>query len=347
MSEKMNSFQRVMTTLSFKEPDRVPLFLMVTMHGAKELGMSLNEYFSSSGNVVEGQLRLIKKYRSDCLYPFFYAALEVEAWGGEVMFFEDGPPNAGTPFIQSYNQIKNLKPPQIKNNPVLQKSIQAIARLKKIVKDEVPILGIVMSPFSLPVMQLGFDRYLELIYNYPDEFEKLMVVNMEFCIDWANSQLEAGATAIGYFDPVSSPTIIDKETYLKTGFKIATQTIKKIKGATAIHLASGRVLPVIKELIETGTTTIGVSCLEDIEQIKKACFGKLTVLGNLNGIEMRRWSATYAEAQVKQLIKQAAPGGGFILSDNHGEIPFQVSDEILLSISEAVHKWGNYPISNF
>lgn len=38
-------------------------------------------------------------------------------------------------------------------------------------------------------------------------------------------------------------------------------------------------------------------------------------------------------------------GGGFILSDNHGEIPWQVPDEVLMAISEAVHKWGRYPLT--
>jgi len=36
--------------------------------------------------------------------------------------------------------------------------------------------------------------------------------------------------------------------------------------------------------------------------------------------------------------------GGFILSDNHGEIPWQVPEEALLAVSEAVHTWGNYPL---
>ncbi|HSO82907.1 MAG TPA: methylcobamide--CoM methyltransferase MtbA, partial [Thiocapsa sp.] len=37
-------------------------------------------------------------------------------------------------------------------------------------------------------------------------------------------------------------------------------------------------------------------------------------------------------------------GGGFILSDNHGEIPYQVPEDTLLAISEAVHRWGTYPL---
>ena len=68
----MNSMQRVLTALSHKEPDRVPMFLLTTLHGAKELGLTIEEYFSRADYVAEGQMRLLKKYRSDCLYPFYY-----------------------------------------------------------------------------------------------------------------------------------------------------------------------------------------------------------------------------------------------------------------------------------
>jgi len=155
----------------------------------------------------------------------------------------------------------------------------------------------------------------------------------------------AGVTALGYFDPVSSPTIIPRELYLRTGFEVAKRTISRFKGPTATHLASGRVLPVINDIIQTGAAVIGVSCTENLAEIKAACRGKISVLGNLNGIEMRRWSAQEAEDKVRQAIAQAGAGGGFILSDNHGEIPWQVPDETLTAIGEAVRRFGGYPLS--
>ena len=75
----MTSRDRVLTAISMKEPDRVPMFLLLTMHGAKELGLSIREYFSQADYVVNGQLRLREKYRNDCIYTFFYAPIEIEA----------------------------------------------------------------------------------------------------------------------------------------------------------------------------------------------------------------------------------------------------------------------------
>ena len=109
-------------------------------------------------------------------------------------------------------------------------------------------------------------------------------------------------------------------------------------------MASGRCLPIVDDLAKTGTAIIGVSVLEDLGALKAACKGRLTVMGNLNGIEMRRWTPEHAEVMVKRALAKAGRGGGFILSDNHGEIPWQVPEEVLMAISEAVHKWGQYPL---
>lgn len=340
----MTSLQRVLTTLGHKEPDRVPLFLLVTLHGAKELDLSIRDYFAKAENVAEGQFRLRAKFGHDCLYSFFYAPVEIEAWGGEVIFRSDGPPNSGIPFIDDPEQILRLKPPEIEKAPCLAKVLRATEMMKARVGDDCPIIGVVMSPFSLPVMQMGFDRYLDLIADRPELFERLMQVNEEFCTAWANAQLRAGATAICYFDPVSSPTIVPPDLYRRTGFAVAKRTLARIQGPTATHLASGRALAILGDIAQTGAAVVGVSALEDLAEVKAACRGKLTVLGNLNGIEMRHWSPAGAEAAVRKAIAQAGSGGGFILSDNHGEIPWQVPDEALLTIAEANRRWGVYPL---
>lgn len=341
---EMSSMQRVLTTLGHAEPDRVPWFPLLTMHGARELGLSIQDYFSRWENVAEGQLRMRAKYRHDCLYAFFYAPIEVEAWGGEVVYIENGPPNSGQPVLTSFEDIPRLEAPAVEECPCLVKVLRAIERMKENTGSEAPIIGVVMSPFSLPVMQLGFEKYLQLMHERPDLFAVLMQVNEEFCAAWANAQLKAGAAAICYFDPVSSPTIIPRDTYLETGFLVARRTLARIQGPTATHFASGRCLPVAEDVARTGTAIIGVGSEENLSSLKDAFRGKLSLLGNLNGIAMRRWTADQAEAAVKEAIAAAGPGGGFILSDSHGELPWHVPEDLLLAISDAVRTWGRYPL---
>ncbi len=343
-NEPMTSMQRVFTALGHHEPDRVPFFLLTTMHGSKELGLSIKDYFSKAEHVAEGQIRLREKYGHDCLYSFFYAPVEVEAWGGEVIYAADGPPNSGTPFIGHAEMISRLVMPEIKKTPCLMKVLEATSMMKSRVGDDCPIIGVVMSPFSVPVMQMGFGAYLDLIMEQPELFARLIRINADFCVTWANAQLEAGATAICYFDPVSSPTIIPRDIFIRTGHEIACDTLKRINGPPAIHLASGRVLPIMEDLIRTGAAVVGVSCIESLAELKRVSRGRIGLLGNLNGIEMRRWSAAETESRVRAAIAEGAPGGGFILADNHGEIPWAVPDETLMAIADAVRRWGRYPL---
>lgn len=340
----MNSMERVLTTLSQREPDRVPLFLLATLHGAKELGLSIRDYFSRAEHVVEGQTRLLKKYRGDCLTAFFHAAIEFEAWGGEAVYFPDGPPNAGAPIIDRPEDIDRLRTPRVADAAGLSLVLATLRGLKARVGDSAPIIGVAISPFSLPAMQMGFGPYIELIHEQPERFERLMRMNEDFCVEWANAQLAAGATAICYFDPVSSTTNIPRALYLKTGHAVARRTLARIQGPTATHFASGRCLPIIADLAGTGTAAIGVSALENLADLKAAAQGRLALLGNLNGVAMRRWTPQQAEAEVKRAISGAGRGGGFILSDNHGEIPSQVPESVLLAIAEAVERWGRYPL---
>ncbi len=336
--------ERVLTAVSHKEPDRVPLLLLLSIYGARERQMTGKEYFSKPETVIETQLMMLKKYRNDCLYTFTYAAAEVEAFGSEVIFYNDGPPNAGEPIIRKPEQINNLSVPEIEKCKSLMNVLEITEALKNRVGDTVPIIGVVMSPFSLPVMQLGFEKYLELLYFKPEQFDKLMNINKEFCVKWANAQLKAGATAICYFDPLASPTIIEHKTYLNKGNPIACEVISRINGATAIHLASGSVLPVLDDIIKTKTAIVGISPTEDLTLIKKAARNRITLLGNLNGIDMINWNSEITERHVKEVISKAGHGGGLLLSDCHGEIPYQVSEEVLTAVSEAVNKWGIYPL---
>ncbi len=340
----MNSMERAMTAISHKEPDRVPVFHMLSCYGAKELGISIKEYFSKPEHVVEAQLRMRKKYSNDCIYTFFYAPIEIEAFGGEVVFKEDGPPNSGEPFIKTIEQIKAIEIPKINESQQLKRVLAATELLKKAVGDEIPIIGVVMSPFSLPVMQMGFEKYLELLYFKKDEFAELMKINEAFCVSWANAQLQAGATAICYFDPLASPAMIERKKYLETGHKVANHTISQIQGPTATHLASGISSAVLEDIIATGSAVLGFSAKDPIEEVKEKATKQICLLGNLNGIDMANWDREKTRKEVRQLIQKAAPGGGFILSDNHGEIPWQVSEDVLMEIAEAVKEYGTYPI---
>lgn len=333
---------RVVAALSRQQPDRVPLALQLTLHGGRILGMSIREFYADPANVVEGHVRLREKFGSDTVPGTWYAPLEHEAWGGDVIWFDDGPPNAGAP-IFGPEGIPFLEPPRPEDSPRAMGMLISIAGLRERLGPDVPIVGGVVSPNSLPIMLMGFEPYLRLLLDDRPRWERLVRTIEPWTVAWGNAQLAAGATALAYFDPVASSTIVPPELYRETGQQVAKRVIPQLRGGTVTLLASGRTVPVIPDIAETGTMALGISSLDDLDEAAAACRGRLAIVGALNGIEMRHWSPAQAEAEVRRMIRAAAPGG-LMICDNHGEIPFAVGEETLLAIREAVHRWGRFPL---
>ena len=344
MTVRMTSRERVLTALSHREPDRVPVLLPLTGHGASELGMGIEAYFSHPDNVIEGQLRMRRRLGHDVLLGFFYAGVEHEAFGGDVIYAPGGPPNAGRPVIGSREDIFRLVDRDPAQHPRLRDVLATLRGLAHAAKGEVLVMGAVIAPASLPVMLMGFEGYLVLLHEDPEAATRLLEVTRTFCLRWARAQLEAGADALGYFDPLSSTTISSARLFEERIHPLNLRTIAEIDGPVALHLASGRTGERLEALVASGAVALGVSTLEDLAAIKRVCAGRVALVGNLNGVAMARWSPEEAAKEATAAIRAAAPGGGFLLSDNHGEIPYPVDWEVLEAIMEAARTAGAYPI---
>ena len=73
--------ERFGALMSGQTPDRVPIICNLLDQGAKELGVSLREYYSRGDLVAEAQLRMREKYGYDTLLATFYSALDAEILG--------------------------------------------------------------------------------------------------------------------------------------------------------------------------------------------------------------------------------------------------------------------------
>lgn len=334
----MNSMERILAAVQWQEVDRLPFILNLTHHGAKILHQSIREYYSKAENMVKGQIQLQNKYQDDAVVGISYFALEFKAWGGEVKFFEDGPPNSMKPIFSSGEDIYKAEIPRIEDVPEFLETIKTMNKLKDHFGDKVPIVGGILSPFSFPIMQMGFNKYIELIYQDLDTFRELMRKNSEFAVNWANTQLDAGATFIVYFDPMASPEIIPLNIYKDTGLQIAREIIPRIKGPVVYHFASSSCQKIINKVTSLPVAAVGISNKDNISECFAKSSKKKALMGNLSGIQLAHSTPNQVIDQLKQLVAKIPTKTGFIVSDHHGEIPYYVSDEILTTISQFFNK---------
>ena len=339
MNEPMTSAERVSAAMAFRQPDRVPFVLPAHMHAARHLGLSIRECLETPRHVVAAQLHLREWLGNDLVSGAPPAAFEVETWGGTFEFDEAGPPVAGPPPVRPQD-IARLEPPRLEDRPRLLRVLDAITELRARVGNAVPVAGAIVSPFSLPVLQLGFETYLEVMLERPLDFERLMEVNIAHCLEWARAQVRAGATVLAYADPIASTDVVPLETARQHALAVAGRVLRDVGVPYVFGLASGRALPLVDDLVSLGATAVAVSALENLGEAVERCWGRIAVVGNLNALAMCSWSTAEAEAAAINALWAAGTDGGWMLADNHGEIPFPVPDDVLSTIAETVKSCG-------
>ena len=343
----MTSYERVIAAVSCQEPDRVPVLLLMPLHGARELGMPRPQYLRDPSAMAEGQARLLGRYGHDCVYAFSYGAAEAEAFGAPVESYDDGPPNVAQPPLQSDGDITRLEPPEPAQCPALARTLEFIGLLAARFKGQVPILANVIAPVSLPVMLLGMERWLELLlFGDPGVRNHLLIVCETFCVRWAQAQLAAGADAIGYFEPMASPEITTPAQFRGYALPALRRVAGQVSAPLVFSTAGARNLRIAREVAQAGAAAILASAADDLAELKRQAQRKMAVAGNLNNIAMVNWEPAQAEREVKRCIAAGAAGGGYLLCDQHGEIAWDTAPAVLSAIADAAHRWGAYPLES-
>ena len=336
----MNSLERVVTALQHKEPDRVPFFNFFTVHGAKILGMDYTDYYSDPENIARAQIMLREKFGHDCLFPFFYAAVEVEAFGGSRDINLHGPPQAGNPPFNDVNALLARELPE--PSETLANPLRATELLARECGAEVPILNAIIAPFSLPALLFGMEHWINTIVTAPDRAREVVEFLLPYSISYSNALFEKGATAIAYFNPFASPHIVQFEEYQRLSFDLDKQYFSQIKGPGVFALAGSRAEPLLALIAEVGAAGVVISAQDNLGKIKQDWGDRLNLIGNLNNVAMESWTPSITDEAVRECCESAAQGGGYILADHHGDLPERVSDEVLFQIQASVEQWGKY-----
>ncbi|TFF96570.1 MAG: hypothetical protein EU544_00370 [Promethearchaeota archaeon] len=348
LKSEMSAYDRVMTSLQHKEPDRVPFMPFAQTFTAKFAEIPFSAYVSKAEKMAEGQLKAYNAFGWDALCFSSDVGMYAEALGAKVAFPEDDVPRIIEPVLthgKLYEDFQNLEMVDPLKAGRLTESIKAIEMAKKKVGDEVPLIGWIEAPFQGTALLGGGDPFLIFyVLDHRDEFQEILDWYADWGIEIAKAMYEAGADIIGAGETAGyfmSPPFF-KEFVLGPEKKLC-EGIKKLGMTPLIHCCGyvPQCVPFIKETNPGGAIQFDYQV--DLKWAKEILKNEVTIMGNLDYNKLINASPQKTYEDCVNHIKIAAKGGGYWLAFGC-EIPRDMPVPNIQAILRSTKTAGKYPI---
>lgn len=339
----MNGWERIQTIATGKQPDRIPVFCNLLDQGAQELGMPIKEYYARAENVAAAQLQMRARYGYDSLWGFFYVGKEAEILGcRHIIYAEDGPPNVGELVIKTPEDIHRLQiPDDIFSHPAFAPTRECLQILRRESAGNWPVCSMVTSSMTLPSILMGTEKWLELLLWGPAGLrDELLGKCSLFVRRHIQACRQAGAQLIAYAVPYSTPGMLPVTLCRSLGYSWMERDLKPA-GTEGIVLHGGGmpIGPILPEILERlSFAACYLHPMDDIAACKRIIAGRSLCCGVINDIRLLSWSPTEVRAEVKRILAEGMPGGGFFFGTL--VMPYGIPAENIRVMMDAVAQFG-------
>ncbi len=340
----MNGYDRVVAALEHREPDRVPIMEFSVHPRVIEALCPGGDYLDlveqlDLDGAAAGSGHMPTHATSD-------AQVYEDRWGtvwkrGEEAYYPtDGP-------IKSLEDLANYEPP----DPYADDLLANLRKLVERFKGERFIDYHTRSDFMSAADLRGFAELLVDFVEDPELVHGITELVSDFYCTLARRAIEAGADAISLGDdwagtsgPFMSPAHFRE--FVLPYFKRSVQTCKDA-GAYVIKHCDGMLWPLMDMVVEAGIDAINPIQPDagmDIGEMKRRYGDRVCLAGNIDcGYVLSTGPVEEVVQEVKQAIRKAGPGGGYIVMSSNS-IHSSVKPENYKAMVEAARTYGRYPI---
>ncbi len=261
------------------------LFRPILMYfAANFIGKTYGEFASDYKVLAEANLRCMDEFGLDMLGLISDPYRETSAFGAKIKFIPDGVPRCLNYVVQSIDDVKDLKNPDIYKCERTLDRIKAGELLSKKMQGTIPIIGWIEGPLAEACDLTGVENMMIRLMTDPDFSNMLMDKCMKTAKDFAKAQIEAGCEIIGMGDAVCSQ--IDGDTYnqyVKNRHKELISYIHENGGKVKLHIC-GNTTHLIPYYNDLNIDILDLDWQVDIDYARAILGENIILGGNINPV---------------------------------------------------------------
>ncbi len=342
----MNSYERVMQALSFKEPDRVPLVPSTRFVCIKHAGYTLGECYRDVNKFVDAQEKAISDFNLDAAWDLAGIYYISQALGQNLAIPENDPPAALEPFIHSSKDLAKLANFKPENAPILEYQLEMNRKLRARVGKDMPLITYIESPFYLACVLRGTQELYMDMYEDPQFIKDLIDTLVEVSKKTAYYVAKESTDIIYTACPQASKAMISKKAFqefVHPSFLKVFDYWRNTLGKKILFHVCGDWSDRFDLLVEERPDVLHVDKV-DLKWLKEICDGKVTINGNVSTTKtLLIGKPEEVEEEAHSCIKAAASGGGFLLGGDC-TLGRDTLAANMQGMTTAVAKYGVYPI---
>lgn len=280
----MNSLERYLGVLQGQSVDFLPRLPILMQFAAEYIGSNYGEFAADYHVLVEANARCAEDFGMDQLSAISDPFRETQGFGAEIVYVKDGVPKCPHPPLAESKDLSSLTRPNPLRSERMADRVKAVQAFKDRFDGQYSILGWIEGPAAEATDLRGMSHFfVDLIEDKPFA-EELMDVCVEVGIEFAKTQIEAGAETIGIGDAAASQ--VSPRVYRKLILprqKRLIQAVKDLGAFVRLHIC-GNIAHLLPGIAELNIDILDVDHMVDMTVVRRAVGEEVTLAGNIDPV---------------------------------------------------------------
>jgi len=318
----MTPMERMLATLNHQEPDRVPVYPVLSGVSRKLVNASYKDWATDPDICAEALIKAAEQFDLDCIVTLIDLSVECTAWGQELIFHEEDAahPDYSKCVIQEIDDYAKIKKVDYRTCERMMMHLEVCKKLVAAKGKEIPIVAFVFGPLgTLSMLRNQQDMYMDLYDDFDAVKGAAREIN-ETLKEYVSDLCDTGVAGIMFDTLFASGSIMSKDMWMEAEGVLMPELAEIVRSKGCLNMIHNCGEKIYFDVQIETIQPAAISFLyppddcETFAECKEKYGDQLTLIGCVTPANAVIGTDEEWDQQCKEQIDAMAKGGGFVLA---------------------------------